>query len=238
MARYAILKSFYASEKWLNFRMFIISERMNAALKAGLKGLKCEHCGQVILDVRGVTLHHHPIELTPDNVKDPMVALNPKNVMVVHHGCHNQIHGRFGHEPRRQVHLVFGPPLSGKTTFAADSMKPGDIIVDMDRLFHAITMLPPYDKPNNLLPNVLAVQKTLIDNIKTRYGKWHNAWIVGGYADKYKRERLADELGAEIIFCDISKEECLRRLEMDADRSNFKAEWRKYIDDWFEKYVP
>ena len=97
-------------------------------------------------------------------------------------------------------------------------MSRGDLVVDMDRLYSAASMLPYYDKPENLLSNVIGIRNALIDNIKTRYGKWNNAFIIGGYPDKYKREKLAEDLGAEIIFCDVSKAECLKRLDIDEDR--------------------
>ena len=49
------------------------------------------------------------------------------------------------------------------------------------------------------MPNVLAVRDTLINNIKVRYGRFNNAWIIGGYADRYQREALANEIGAKNI---------------------------------------
>ena len=77
-------------------------------------------------------------------------------------------------------------------------MHRGDLVVDMDRLYEAVSMLHVYDKPNNLFGNVIGIHNLLIDNIKTRYGKWNDAWVIGGYADRYKREKLAEDLGADI----------------------------------------
>lgn len=226
MAKYAILKSFYASEEWQKFRIAIIIER----------GLRCEHCGQIVLKPEELTVHHI-IELTPENVHDVMISLNPENVMLVHHECHNKIHNRFGHRAERSIYIVFGSPLSGKNSYVRENMKRGDIVIDMDRLYSAVSMLPYYDKPDNLFSNVIGIHNALIDNIKTRYGKWNNAWIIGGYADKYKRERLAEELEAELIFCNVSREECIRRLELDEERKYRKDEWLKYINKWFDQYV-
>lgn len=228
MAKYAILQSFYASEQWQTFRLLIINQR----------GLRCQHCGEIVAKAKDLTLHH-VIELTPENVADAMISLNPDNVLVVHHDCHNQIHHRFGYHIRRSgrnVYLIFGAPLSGKKTFVQEHIQRGDIVVDMDRLFQSISMLPSYDKPDSLLGNVRGIHNLLLDNIKTRYGKWNNSWIIGGYAEKYKRVKLANDLGAELIFCDVSKEECLRRLEIDEDRKYRKEEWRGYISKWFEQY--
>lgn len=226
MAKYAVLKSFYASEAWQVFRMATIAER----------GLRCEHCGQPVARAGDLTLHHI-IELTPENVHDSMIALNPKNVLVVHHDCHNKIHQRFGHEPEKGVWIVYGPPFAGKKTYVREHKGRNDIVVDVDALFAAVTMLPEYDKPDCMLLNVMAAQRVLLDNIKTRYGRWHSAWVIGGYADKYKREQLAEELGAELIFCNVSMEECLRRLELDEKRRFWQAEWRHYIERWFSEYT-
>lgn len=225
MARYSILHTFYCSEAWIKFRLMIIAER----------GLICEYCHQPIVKAEDATLHHIK-ELAIDNVNDVSVALNPDNVIVIHHHCHNQIHKRFGNQAKK-VFIVYGPPLSGKTTFVKDRSMRGDIIVDMDRLYEAVSMQSAYDKPDNLLANVRAVQSLLIDNIKTRYGKWYNAWIIGGYADKYQREKLCDDLGAELIFMNVSKDECIARLNMDTDRLSVKTEWAGYIEKWFNSYV-
>jgi len=226
MAKHSVLQTFYASDKWRNFRLLTINER----------GLKCEYCGERVAIARELTIHHK-IELTPDNVHDALISLNPDNVMVVHHSCHNKIHKRNATKTKRQVFVVYGPPMSGKSTFVAESISPGDIVIDYDRLFAALSLLDNYDKPNELLPNVRAVHSLLLDNIKTRYGKWDNAWIIGGYADKYKREKLADDLGAELIYMEIIRDECLKRLKSDCRRSKREAEWTGYINKWFESYT-
>ena len=232
-----LLKKFYASDEWIAFRMYIITER---AKRDG--GPTCEYCKKRVAHSRELTVHHK-IELTPENVRDANISLNPDNVMVIHHHpCHNKIHNRFGFGVFKKtyehnVYLVYGPPLSGKSTFVWDNMEHGDLVVDMDRLYVAVTMLPVYDKPNELLPVIRGVHSLLIDNIKTRYGKWQNAFIVGGYADKYKREKIIAELGADPVFCDVPKEECMRRLDTDELRSQRREEWATYIERWFEQYT-
>ena len=229
------IKRFYASGEWQAFRMLTITER---AKRDG--GPTCEHCKKRVAHSRELTVHHI-IELTPENVHDVMISLNPENVLVVHnHPCHDQIHGRFGFGWQRKtyshnVYLVYGPPLSGKSTFVRDEMERGDLVVDMDKLYSALTLLPDYDKPNQLLPVVRGVHNLLIDNIKVRLGKWENAFVIGGYADKYKREKMISELGAEPIFCNVSKEECLRRLA--EDPRGEPGEWENYIEKWSEEYT-
>lgn len=227
MAKYSIIKSFYASEAWTTLRKLLIVERE----------YKCERCKKVIKEPKDL-IGHHKKELTPENVTDHMISLNPDNIEIICFDCHNKEHKRFGYSGRgRQVYLVYGPPLSGKASYVRENISRGDIVVDMDRLYESITMLPGYDKPDQLFSVVIGIHNKLLDNIKTRYGKWNNAWIVGGYADKYKRDKLADDIGAEIIFCDISKEECMIRLDDDETRKYRKDEWRGYIEKWFESYT-
>ncbi len=222
MVRYSVVKSFLASPAWQNLRMVVLAQR----------GAKCERCGRVTSELE----LHHVIELTPENVADATVALNPANILVLCHDCHDAAHNRFGRPGERAVWLVYGPPLSGKTTFVRQSMRRGDLVVDVDRLFVAVSMLPDYDKPDALLGNVMRIHELLLDQVKTRYGKWGSAWVVGGFADRYRREKTADELGAQLVFCEAPKELCLARLEADEGRRLRQDEWRQYIDEWFEVY--
>jgi hypothetical protein len=226
VAKYAVLKSFYASQRWITFRLGLINERGNT----------CSRCNQRIAKSRDI-IGHHKVELTPENVHDYSISLNPDLVELVCFDCHNKEHYRFGQRAPKQVFLVYGPPMSGKTTFVKQNMTRGDLVVDIDKLYAAVSLLPSYDKPDNLLINVRGIHNQLIDNIKTRYGKWNNAWVIGGYADKYKREKTAEDLGAEIIFCDISLEECLSRLRTDPDRVYRQEEWEGYIRKWFEHHT-
>lgn len=230
MAKYSILQTFYASKVWRSFRLWLILERSKEK-----GGVICEDCGKLITKPKDIHADHQ-IELTPENVHDKSISLNPDLIKLIHKTCHDKRHYRFGYKPPKKVYLVYGPPLAGKKAFVAENMERGDLIVDMDKLYEAISMLPSYDKPNNLLSNVIGVRELLIDNIKTRYGKWFNAWIIGTYADRFKREKLADDIGAELIYIEATKEECYARLDADEDRKYRTVEYKKYIDEWFDKY--
>ena len=108
------------------------------------------------------------------------------------------------------------------------------MMIDIDALYYAVSGLR--DKPNNLYRNVMAAHDALIDNVKTRYGKWNNAYIIGGYPEKRKREALADELGAELVYCEATQAECMERLMADETRWARRDEWSKWINDWYGRY--
>lgn len=70
-------KAFYNSEAWQRCRKDYIDS---------VHGL-CERCGET-----GLILHHK-IPLTPENIDNPEITLDFKNLEYVCLECHNQIHG-------------------------------------------------------------------------------------------------------------------------------------------------
>lgn len=225
-------KQFYNSKRWNLFRLNVIARR---SMETNGE-IHCEYCGKVIAATGDVELDHIK-ELTKENLNDVCVSLNPDNVKIACHNCHNKKHNRFGSRQKGKVYIVYGPPCSGKSSYIKENMIRGDIVVDIDRLFSAVSFLDLYDKPEALKYNVFELRNLLIDNIKTRYGKFFNAWIVGGYTNKHDRERLAEDLGAELVLIDTSKEECLHRLETCNDcRQYQRNEWAKYINKWFDDF--
>jgi len=213
------LHSFYCSKAWRDLAYRLKIER----------GGRCERTGEIFTNMSQLIAHHKE-PLTEDNVDDTAIALNPNNIEVISLKEHNKEHRRFGN--KQNIYIVWGPPLSGKTTLVRQLMQYGDIVLDIDALWQAVTMQPEYVKPKNVRFNIFALRDALLDQIKTRYGQWYDAWIVGSYPEKYERERLAQTLGAELIYCESTKEECLERLE----RSGRPVVWREYIEEWFEKF--
>lgn len=223
------LETFYRSREWRSLLENLKLERVDD------KGqIICEYCQKPITRAYDV-IGHHKEYLTEENVNDFNISLNPDNISFVHHRCHNFIHNKLGYSGR-QVFVVYGAPLCGKTTWVKNNMSEGDMVVDMDSIWQCISGCDRYIKPNRLKAVAFKVRDSLIDSIKYRYGKWRNAYVIGGYPYQSERERLCKELGAREIFIDVSKDECIDRLQASEDRN--QDEWRKYIDEWFERYTP
>ncbi len=223
------LFSFYRSKQWRDLLSRLKLERLNAD---GL--IICEECGKPITRAYDL-IGHHKQELTEDNVNDFDVSLNPDNIAFVHHRCHNAIHNKLGYATR-QVYLVYGAPLSGKSAFVQQNANEGDLILDINRIWESVSGCPSYIKPPRLNAVVFKVRNTIQDAIRYRLGRWENAYIVGGYPLQAERERIAHEMNAREVFIDASKAECLQRLDGMQDGRN-ADEWRGYIEDWFRKYV-
>lgn len=224
-------KSFYDSKKWKLFRSNLIIERTT------YEGIICERCSKSIISDKIIL--HHKRELTNENVNDYSISLNPENIEVLCLDCHNKEHKRFGYKRARGRYIVYGPPFSGKTEYVLNHKTDLDIVIDLDRIYEAITLLERYNKPDALRFNVFDVKDTLIDNILTNRGNFESAWIIGSYPNKSERERLAKKLGAELIYIEATKEECLNRLKCCDDYRKVKEkEWTRYIEEWFETYLP
>lgn len=223
------LTDFYRSKEWESLMQVLRIERLNADGE-----LMCASCGKPI-SRKYDCIGHHIEPLTEQNYRLAEIALNPENIALVHHACHNRIHDKLGMRYVKQVFLVYGSPLSGKTTWVKDNANPGDLIVDMDSIWECISGQPRYTKPNRLKQIAFAVRDDLIDMIRVRRGNWLNAYIIGGYPLVSEREHLLRSLGARAVYIDTPKAECLARLEA-SERAG--TEYKKFISDWWERFDP
>lgn len=211
------IKTFYKSDRWRNLIERLKLERVTDGQ------LLCELCGKPIVKAYDC-IGHHKIELTPENVDDANISLNPDNIMLIHFKCHNVIHERFNGRVGQKVYVVYGPPCSGKRAWVNENANADDLIVDIERIWKAICN---EGKPRRLTANVFGVRDALIDMIRTRKGLWRNAFIIGGYPLRTERDRLCYLLGAELVFITAEKEKC---IENNPDKKEF-------IEEWFAAYV-
>lgn len=227
------LADFYRSREWESFIRLLAAERTNAD---GL--IICASCGKPIVR-KYDRIAHHVEHLTLANVNDVNIALNPRNIVFVHHRCHNEIHERFGFgrpQVRRvkKVYIVHGSPCSGKNTFVDSVACAGDLRVDMDAIYQCIAANgagDAHDKHDDRLrANAFRVRDCLLDMIRTRFGDWNNAYIIGGYPLIAERERMGTIYGAEFVHIDTPRDVCeLRAKER-------PAEWAQYVCDYWDRY--
>lgn len=220
------LATFYRSKQWEKLLRTLRMERLTEDGQ-----IICEYCGKPIVRAYDL-IGHHKQELTEETVNDASVSLNPDNIAFVHHRCHNYIHNKLGYAVR-EVFLVYGAPLSGKTTWVKNNMSEGDLVIDIDSIWQCVSGCDRYVKPNRLRSIVFRVRDSLLEAVRYRAGKWNNCYIIGGYPLSSERERLCKELGAREVFIEAAREDCIARLD---SRENVdKSEWMKFIDEWFEK---
>ena len=76
-------KSFYNSKEWKAVREYCIMRDHHA----------CVYCGKPVEEV------HHKTWLTPDNIHDANITLNPDNLICLCHDCHMKEHAGFIDSP-------------------------------------------------------------------------------------------------------------------------------------------
>lgn len=220
---YTSVSEFYKSREWERLLEILKLERVDDSGQ-----VICSYCHKPITR-KYDCIGHHRIELTEQNVNDPDIALNPENISLVHFRCHNLIHRRF-EGFYQQVYLVYGSPCAGKTTWVNSVANDDDLIIDIDRIWECLCNSDRYHKPNRIKSNVFGVRDALLDQVKVRKGMWRNAYIIGAYPLRTDRDRLCSLLRAREVFIAETKETCMGRAEND--------EWKKFIENWFDDYVP
>lgn len=213
------LNNFYRSPEWEHLRLQLILTRAN-----GEGYVICEHCGKPIVNMYDC-IGHHKEELTEANVNDYNVSLNPENIALVHFRCHNAIHKRFG-TWTRHVYIVYGSPCAGKTTYVNERALKDDLIIDIDRIYEAVNN----ERSNRLYDNVMQVYRLLVDMVRTRNGRWVNAWIIRGFPLKGERERLASQVDGELVHIDTDRDTCLERAYRRAEG------YDRFVNDWWTKF--
>lgn len=223
---YSDLFSFYRSKEWEALRKTITLERVDQN-----GDLLCEYCHKPIIHPYDAVCHHK-VELDETNVHDATIALNPDNIMVVHHRCHNKIHDRFQgarQSGTRHIYCVWGSPCAGKAQYVADNAGRTDLIIDIDRLYDAMST---GEYRGAVKSNVMAVYRSLVDMVRTRNGRWRTAWIVRTLPLQIDRDMMVRDLGCEMIHIDTPKGECLDEAKKRG------GDWVQWTEEFWSRYQP
>ena len=135
-----------------------------------------------------------------------------------------------------RVTVVCGPPGSGKTSYVGQRAAWGDLILDMDTLYQALSGRGWYDKPPGLLSYVFAARDGALKRLEARRDA--DAWIVTGGALRKDREELRGRFDAEVIVLETSAVTCLLRIAEDERRVGQLEEWMPRVLSWWQEYEP
>lgn len=133
-----------------------------------------------------------------------------------------------------QVTIVYGPPGAGKTSYVKEHARRGDLIIDFDALYAALSGLDWYDKPTALMPFVCEARDAVINRLH-RNSEVQHAWLITSEPKANKRAALQVQLKAKLVFIETDPQECLRRITADPRRD--AEHWQKIINDWYHKYT-
>lgn len=131
-----------------------------------------------------------------------------------------------------QVYLIYGAPLSGKSTYVKQRLKHNDVVFDYDDIMRTITGLPYQTNNKRVQPIVLGLRSLIIEHIKTN-PTIDNVYIITTFIGKSLEQSL-NGLNLNKIRMDTTYMECIERLQ-ESNRAD-KEDVRFTIVDWFNKH--
>lgn len=123
------------------------------------------------------------------------------------------------------LHLVIGPPCGGKTTWVRDHAKPGDIVIDYDRLANALTAEgDPQHGLKRPVATVAYQAREAAIREALRHGRDHEVFIIHTLPKPHLMARYK-AAGAEVVTCDpgraVAEERC-RRLRPESSMDGLR----------------
>ena len=132
--------------------------------------------------------------------------------------------------------IVCGPPGSGKSTWVREHAQPGDLIVDLDTLWQALSGQPMYAKPPALYPFVVAARDGTLAQLEK--GGIVTAWVIASGATSTERAAMRERFAARVVVLETPTIECLERIRMDERRAGQLVEWMPHVLRWWRNYEP
>ncbi len=140
---------------------------------------------------------------------------------------------RHNDTPGSSITIVTGPAGAGKTTLVNEIKRWGDLVLDVDALFVALSGLDWYEKPSGLLPFVLDARDAVIERLARQQDT--RAWVIMATGDMGEVRKLATKLNAAIVVMAVDGMECTRRISKDDQRHDFDL-YTPMIRKWWEKF--
>lgn len=198
----------------------------------------CRECAKRGIDTFGQEVDHIiPLKMAWH------LRLEPRNMQTLCKSCHGikrSIEAKMysSQDEAGKCIIVSGPPACGKSTFVKNRYKKGDLILDLDILYSAISLQPLHVRPNEkvLIGYALAAREAIIEKAILDGGNRPNFWFIIGAPDPIERKRFQELFKADVYVLAIPKEVCLKRL---ADRRDGRYERMKEVTaDWWHQYEP
>lgn len=126
------------------------------------------------------------------------------------------------------LHIVIGPPCSGKSTYVDEHAKSGEVRIDFDRIAVALGSETPHDPPRNIKSAAFGARQGAIDRV---IEDGIPAWVIHSNPSDEQMSAY-EKAGAEFVWMDADLETCLKRAE-DDDRPSVTF---AVIREWFEQH--
>ena len=126
------------------------------------------------------------------------------------------------------LHVVIGPPCSGKSSYVASHAKAGEVRIDFDLIAQALGSEVPHGSTGGIRSAAFSARQGAIDRV---IDDGIPAWVIHTNPSDEQMARY-EEAGAEFIEMDADLETCLQRAEEDGRPPETFA----VIREWFEQH--
>jgi predicted kinase len=139
-------------------------------------------------------------------------------------------------KPFREVIIVSGAPGSGKTTYVNKVKRPGDLIVDMDALYAAISGLPVHSADKTVLDIALQIRECLYDAIENPIGSnWRRAFVITASPRRSEINELKKRLNASEVMMTTGRSTCIAQIKNDPTRKGREDEFIAIASQWYDE---
>jgi hypothetical protein len=138
------------------------------------------------------------------------------------------------------VRLVAGPPCAGKTAYVREHAELGDVILDADLIYSALTGGELYGRQPDasLWPIVWAARDGAMRELARQRFSSRSVWIVQTAAERAMRARFRATTGAEVLVLETPADVCKARASARFTDRVRLAEYCDAIDRWWAVYTP
>lgn len=109
------------------------------------------------------------------------------------------------------IHVIIGPPCSGKSTYVREHRQKGEVVIDFDKLAQCFGSDEKHAAPDAIKAVTFKAREAAIREVCEN---GYDAWIIHTKPTEKQRE-MYDAAGAEYIKMDTDLETCLERCESD-----------------------
>ena len=129
----------------------------------------------------------------------------------------------------KEIYLILGSSCSGKSSYVRSNADSNDLIFDFDTIHQAISINRSHVHLKHIKDYVFEIRKAIYSKLKE--DKNIRAWIINSTPYKENRQKIVDELGAEIIYLKRSKDKCL-----EIAKNERPGEWLEYIENYHQNF--
>ena len=135
------------------------------------------------------------------------------------------------------VHMVCGPPASGKSRYVAEHAGPFDVVIDLDVIAAELSGEAGHEWSRERWLQPALRKRNAVLGYLSRRSRWQRAWFIVAEPDGGKRQWWVDKLGVITVMVIASPpDRCEVRAACDADRDQVRTV--RLIKQWWSEYTP